>query len=113
DLLYDRYGNPTNIQTPDHLPLKVRIGQNYPNPCRFSSCIPYYLKQKSRIMLRVFEASGRIVFQKQITKQAPGEHVIKMDFENLAPGIYLYQMQIHNLLSWDVYQKTYKIQIVR
>ena len=64
-------------------------------------------------MLRIFEPSGGIVFQKQTTKQVQGEHMIDLNFENLPVGIYFYQIQICDLLSGEVYQKTYKMQIVR
>ncbi|MCD6597883.1 MAG: hypothetical protein J7L04_09360 [Bacteroidales bacterium] len=113
DLLYDRYGSPTGIQTPVNLPQKARIGQNYPNPFSFSTSISYYVSQESRIMLRIIKPSGGIVFQKQITKQVQGEHLFDLYFENLPVGIYFYQIQICDLLSGEVYQKTYKMQIIR
>ncbi len=112
DLLRSRYGGPVGIRNPDAEDHPV-IYQNYPNPFKRTSRINYSIHQRSRVSLKIFEPSGRVVFQKQIEEQVPGDYNMEVKFENFPEGIYFYQMQITGLPSKSVYQKTFKMLILR
>ena len=40
---------------------KARLGQNYPNPFNPSTEIRFSLRNKSRVTIRVYDVSGRLV----------------------------------------------------
>jgi hypothetical protein len=112
ELLRSKYGNPVGILSPDGSD-RPEIYQNYPNPFRISSHIDYFTPYTGNVSLKIYELSGRMVIQKQIMNQIPGEHSIELKTDQLSPGIYFYQMQITNLQSGDIYQKAFKMQILK
>jgi hypothetical protein len=65
----------------------------FPNPSTHHT-IRYYLKDRSKVTLDVFDISGRLIETQQVGVQASGVNEVSWDGHHLAAGIYLYQIRI-------------------
>lgn len=74
-----------------------KLGNSYPNPMNPSSRIDFSIKSASRVTLRVFDVSGRLVNTLVDKKMDAGNHFVVWDGTNstgqkVASGIYFYQI---------------------
>jgi len=79
------------------IPMEFSLLQNYPNPFNPKTKIRYKLNTLSRVLLKVYDISG-----KEITKLADGDfdtgvYEIEFDGSNLASGIYFYKIDVTTL----------------
>jgi len=78
-------------------PNEFSLLQNYPNPFNPKTKIRYKLNTLSRVLLKVYDISG-----KEITKLAEGDFdsgVFEVEFDgsNLASGVYFYKIDVTTL----------------
>ena len=74
-------------------PTDFRLEQNYPNPFNPSTTIRFYLPQRERVTLTVFDLTGK---QSSVLVDAvldAGEHHVAIDAEKLAGGVWFYQLK--------------------
>jgi hypothetical protein len=76
----------------DDLATTFSLHQNYPNPFNPSTTITYGLKERTSVILRVFDLLGRSVRTLVNEVQEPGEHSIRWDAEDLPSGLYFYRL---------------------
>lgn len=70
------------------------LGQNYPNPFRNYTSIPFTLARQTKATLVITDIIGRPV-KYLLNKSLPsGNHLIRFNAGGLTPGIYLYQLEI-------------------
>ncbi|MBN1819733.1 MAG: T9SS type A sorting domain-containing protein, partial [Prolixibacteraceae bacterium] len=71
-----------------------RLMQNYPNPYRKYTTIPFELIKQEKIILIVTDIMGRPVKTLLNQVMPPGTHNIGFNADYLTPGFYLYQLKI-------------------
>ncbi len=94
---------------------RFRLLPNYPNPFNPSTRIRFELDQPGRVRLRIFDASGRLVWLDELSFPAAGFGEMEwpgLNSENrpAASGIYFYEVQ---LLSGQRQIKTGRMHLVR
>ncbi len=76
-----------------NLPARYALGQNYPNPFNPTTRIPYSVQSKGRIILTVYDLTGKKVQTLVNEEKAAGNYEVTFNAENLAGGIYIVQMR--------------------
>ena len=74
------------------------LGQNFPNPYEQVTMVPITLRNKSDVLLELFDLSGKRVAAVQRDHMPAGEHALRIDLAELGlqSGNYVYQMNVTN-----------------
>ena len=77
---------------------QVILGQNFPNPYIAQTSIPLQLIRSSSVRLEIWDSAGKQVHAMELGILAPGEHNLRLNFEELGlpSASYLYQCIINN-----------------
>mgnify|MGYP001483726129 CR=1 FL=1 len=70
------------------LPEKYEVSQAYPNPFNPMTCINFALPIDSRVQVKVFDLTGRLVSTIMNGFQPAGNHKLSWDGSNKASGVY-------------------------
>jgi len=70
--------------------------QCFPNPFSETTTISYFLHQKSKIKLEVFNSTGQLIFIESEDEMPEGQHEIYIDTKNWLTGIYFFAVQTYN-----------------
>ncbi len=70
----------------------MKLFQNNPNPASAETQIGFELKNRAHILLTLRDIQGKHLKTLVNELKPAGNHVIKMDTENLKPGIYFYSL---------------------
>lgn len=78
--------------------LPLALHQNTPNPFNPSTTIRYYLPERMRVVLAVYDVSGRLVARLVDEEQSPGEKAVRWDGRNtrgerVSSGVYYCRLQ--------------------
>ncbi len=94
-----KYSQPIGI-TPisNEVPKDFRLEQNYPNPFNPVTNIKFTIKENTRVSLKVYDITGKLVSTLVNNVLDRGEHSIIFDGSNFASGIYYYQ-----LITFEIY----------
>ncbi|MEJ2628466.1 MAG: T9SS type A sorting domain-containing protein, partial [bacterium] len=84
--------------SPEELPTKFELNQNYPNPFSSETSISYNLKQPLKVKVTIYDILGRVVRKFTIEKQQIGNNTILWEGKNhlgqrLPAGVYFYQVR--------------------
>jgi hypothetical protein len=95
-LKLDQYGNAPPTAVGDITP-GASLLQNYPNPFNPTTAITYYLPERNRVLLEIFDVSGRLISRLVDTVQDRGLYAINWDGldregEKVSSGIYFYRL---------------------
>ncbi|NQU86342.1 MAG: T9SS type A sorting domain-containing protein [Mariniphaga sp.] len=71
-----------------------RLLQNYPNPYRKFTTIPFELAKQYKVKLSVTDIMGRPVEIILNQVMPPGVHNIRFNADYLTPGIYIYHLEV-------------------
>jgi hypothetical protein len=96
-----------SVAQPELQVFSYRLAQNYPNPFNPSTTISYNIGESERVILRVFDISGRAVATLVNEQQSAGTHTIHFDGTRLASGTYVYTLQAGK------YRESRKMTLVR
>ena len=77
----------------DAPPRTFTLGQNYPNPFRSATTLPYALDRAASVRVTVFDAAGREIAVLDEGSRATGDHTVDFDAAGLASGTYLYRLE--------------------
>jgi len=66
--------------------------QNYPNPFNPVTNIDFYINKPEKVILSVYDVSGRIVTELLNETKTSGKHTVEFDASNFASGIYFYRI---------------------
>lgn len=90
------------------VPVKFSLGQNYPNPFNPSTKIDFDLPVDSRVMLVVYDVTGREV-ARLINNESkkPGYYTAEFDAGSFSSGVYFYR------LSTEAFVQTRKMVVLR
>jgi subtilisin-like proprotein convertase family protein len=89
--------NPISTGT-NNLPVKMSLEQNYPNPFNSSTSITFFLKNKARIKIVLYDVTGREVQTLVNETFEQGNYTTAFNANNLASGLYFYSMYIDGSL---------------
>ena len=78
--------------------LPLALHQNSPNPFNPSTTISYYLPERMRVLLDIYDVSGRLVARLVDEEQQPGDKAVQWDGrgmrgERASSGVYYYRLQ--------------------
>ncbi len=68
------------------------LGQNYPNPARNSTTIPFSLEAATDVSLALYDLAGRRVGTLFRGFAHAGTHEVRADVSSLPPGVYVYRL---------------------
>jgi hypothetical protein len=80
---------------------KMLLKQNLPNPFNPETTIPYSLDEESRISLRIYSISGKLVKTLEDQTKQPGDYSVTWRGKNesgqpVSSGIYVYRLEVGN-----------------
>lgn len=76
---------------------KFRLGQNFPNPFNPVTIINFSLPEVSYVTLRIYDITGREVFELVNGSLEAGDHTVHFDGSNLSSGVYLYKLKANGV----------------
>ncbi|HUN66153.1 MAG TPA: YCF48-related protein [Bacteroidota bacterium] len=88
------YNGPTTLvrEGPPMLPSSVSLEQNYPNPFNPSTTIRFSLPRASRVVLTIFDITGREVARLVDATLPPGVYLERWNAMGYASGMYYYRL---------------------
>ena len=72
---------------------EMKLGQNHPNPFDTSSRITFSLPSEQRVLLEVYDVSGRKVRTLTDRLYRPGKHDVEIEAGQLDAGLYTYRLK--------------------
>lgn len=78
------------------VPISIKLYQNYPNPFNPNTVIDYYINERSRVKLEIYDSIGRKVKVLVDEIQQKGFHVAPFNAKDLSSGIYFYRLNTEN-----------------
>lgn len=76
----------------DNAPAGFVVSQNYPNPFNPSTNIDVKIPNRSEIVLKIFDSSGRLVLTKNYGERFRGVYTLSFDGAGLSSGVYYYSV---------------------
>ncbi len=98
--VYDKEGQRNLFETYIEIPsMFLNLYQNHPNPFNPATTISYYLPVEGRVVLDIYDVSGKRVSCLVDEYQAKGPHAIEWKGRNergvdVASGVYFYRMRV-------------------
>jgi hypothetical protein len=93
------------------VPGKFALGQNYPNPFNPSTKINYEIPFDSKVSIKIFDITGREMYQLVNESQAAGYYTAQFNAVNLASGVYFYMINANG--GNQSFIKTMKMVLVK
>jgi hypothetical protein len=93
------------------LPNKYDLSQNYPNPFNPTTNISYDLPYDSKVMIKLFDMSGREVMTLVSGQMSAGYYTESFNLSNLSSGAYFYRISASG--NGQDYTMTKKLMLVK
>lgn len=74
----------------------TQLFQNFPNPYKTQTTIPFEISKNMKVKLTVFDILGQPVAILVDQELPPGKHFINFDSKKIKPGLFLYQLEVGN-----------------
>ena len=74
------------------IPETIYLGQNYPNPFTNETIIEYGITNEGKVLLSIYDVSGREVKTLINKHQTQGNYSVTFDRSTLKPGVYYYEI---------------------
>lgn len=84
----------SSITSPDGLPKTFHLSQNAPNPFNPETSIRFAVKERCRVILKVYNILGQETTTLIDGDYLPGYHQVIFDARNYATGLYFYHIQM-------------------
>ncbi|BFN37482.1 T9SS type A sorting domain-containing protein [Fidelibacter multiformis] len=84
------------IQPGTSLPSTAILHKNYPNPFNPKTVIPFTLREKARVELKIFDLRGQEVHTLADEVLEAGTYTRILNGEGLASGVYFYQLRVNH-----------------
>ncbi len=78
-------------------PSKITLGQNYPNPFNPLTTIGYEIPQDAKVVMKVYDITGREMSTLVNETQTAGYHTVKFDASKLSSGLYFYRIFVNGV----------------
>ncbi len=98
---------------PLDIPHEFAVGRCYPNPFNAETVIPLELPQRSRVIVDIFDVSGRKVWTISTGVQNAGYPRINYNASRLSSGVYFYRITARGLERGDTYQSVGKMLLLK
>ena len=92
----------------ENIPKQTLLLQNYPNPCKDGTWIPYQISSESEVSIEIYDQLGKLVKKVFSGQKSPGNYTDKErsaywdcrnEFgEKVSSGIYFYKLQAGNVV---------------
>jgi len=89
----------TSVPSESSTPLQFKLFQNYPNPFNSTTTIPFWLPQRTNVILKVYDVFGREIATLVNREFDAGEHSIQFNANDLPSGVYFYRLQAGNFIE--------------
>jgi hypothetical protein len=86
-------GNDTEIAHSASVVKSCQLTQNYPNPFNPTTTIHYSIEKPSRVQIKIYDATGRLVKSLVDEEKQVGEYNVLLDAAGWASGVYFYKIQ--------------------
>ena len=94
----------SNVAIEEDTPLPsetdIVLGQNYPNPFRSQTTIPYRMERQGHVTLELYDLLGRRVAQIKEGFEPAGAHTVTVSMDRQAPGTYFYKLSVDGQVTW-------------
>ncbi len=87
------------ITSAEGLPKKFNLSQNFPNPFNPTTTIQFAVKEKCRVVLKIYDILGRETTTLIEQVYESGFHQIMFDATQYATGIYIYKIQMKDFYA--------------
>jgi hypothetical protein len=74
----------------------VSLGQNYPNPFRYNTSIPFSIDIDARVKISILDITGRELMVLRDKNYPPGNYIEIFDAITLEAGLYFYRLYVNN-----------------
>ena len=74
-------------------PFQLALGQNAPNPGSGAMTVHYSIPARGKVVLRLFDVSGRLVSTPVNATMDAGPHSAQIRTAGLAAGVYFYRLE--------------------
>lgn len=71
----------------------TQLFQNYPNPYKNQTTIPFEVSNQTKVKLSVFDVFGRRVELLLDQDMPQGKHLVPFNAKNISPGLYLFRLE--------------------
>ena len=89
----DNGGNHINNKNKkNEIPKVYSLSQNYPNPFNPATIINYQLPKASKVLLKIYDLTGREIKTLVNEEQPAGNYKVNFDASRLASGVYFYRI---------------------
>jgi alpha-D-xyloside xylohydrolase len=98
-------GTATSVTSVSHntsTPIQPNLEQNYPNPFNTSTRIPYSLRQRSYVQLKIYDLLGREIAVVVDQWKDPGSYSADWEAKNFSSGVYLYRLQTDDFIKTKI-----------
>jgi serine protease len=99
--------NTIPVTPTEPVPLQFVLKQNYPNPAKDLTTIPFQLAEKSATTLFITNSIGKIIKRVVNETLEAGSYTMPIDLSTFPAGVYFYKLKAGN------YQKTLKMIVVK
>lgn len=89
--MYDDYMSVRELESPT-MPTAFSVEQNYPNPFNPVTTIAFNLADQSEVTVKVFDMTGKTVFNHDAGSLNAGRYEITFQAGSLSNGVYIYQV---------------------
>lgn len=86
----------TDITTIPQIPSTTSLGQNYPNPFNATTIIPFSVKHREKIRIRIFDLLGKEICTLVNEEHLPGSYTVNWNAANYPSGVYLCRFETNN-----------------
>jgi len=76
--------------------VKNWLGQNIPNPVSGTTEIPFYIDQKGKVVINLYDLNRRHIVTGTNEVFPAGSNSITLSLSDFSPGVYFYQMETQN-----------------
>ncbi|MCU0372886.1 MAG: T9SS type A sorting domain-containing protein [Ignavibacteria bacterium] len=84
----------TSANNQNELTSKYFLQQNYPNPFNSKTIIKYSISNSSKVILKVYDISGKEISTLVNRNQQKGVYNITVDASNYSSGVYFYKLEL-------------------
>ncbi len=81
------------------LPVRIFLGDNYPNPFNASTTIEYHLPRSSHVRLKVYDVLGREVTTLVDDVEAAGRKLVTLNGTSISSGVYYYRLETGSFIQ--------------
>jgi len=92
EILMTVVGDPPAKMSVSALPIRYKLGDNYPNPFNPVTTISFALPEATHVTLAVYNILGQEVARLVDGNVKAGVHSVKWDAKNAASGVYIYRI---------------------